>query len=573
MTLPWITGWSPAPHLSNRLVREPTPLSDYEPAQTRQTTPIGDRLEGEPDSRSVSQDLSVLPHPVGRRSSGRGVVYLAVACALGMLVLGCWSSYHAEQRGDQYQLINLGQTVWNGGRMYVDCWENKPPGIAWLSALGIAVGGGHTVGAWVMPGLVLAMSLVVTGWAVGKSLGRTAACVTVVIASTVLTLRHYDGVSVNPDSYSAAFELAGLSLWIVAIGAGRARRVFGLGVAAGLCWAMAACVKQTGVFAPFSVGLVSVVVIAVWRERRIRWAGVLASSTFGFALGVGLVAWVLQMRGTLEPAWMAIVTFNFNQMSSDSLASLVRCLPRVQSKLEAVQLPIVLGLIGLIATLADRNARRVSRPVVWGLALLLVLQIGGAVLGPSRSMRYWQGTFPSILWLAALGTYRIEMAFGQLQRESRVTLSVLCVTLLVLLGGPLAEQQLHGLARSFGNYDKQVTQADRLAAMGTQLQDVVPEGEAIYVWAYDTGVYLFAERSSACRFTYPRSDEQMSEILTTLEAGTPFAILIPKRGPTEFDAWCDETCIARRATSMAQYKESEPIDRYRVWVRNTKLLP
>ncbi len=58
------------------------------------------------------------------------------------IALGTWSSYWAYQRNDQYQLITLGQTVYDGGRLYVDAWENKPPGVAWINALGIAMSGG-----------------------------------------------------------------------------------------------------------------------------------------------------------------------------------------------------------------------------------------------------------------------------------------------------------------------------------------------------------------------------------------------------------------------------------------------
>ena len=98
------------------------------------------------------------------------LVWIAV---VALLSLGVWASYYAIVRTDQYQLIHLGQVIWDGGRMYVDCWENKSPGIAWLNALGLFCAGGSELGAWILPGVVALSAVVVypasaTGWPVPR---------------------------------------------------------------------------------------------------------------------------------------------------------------------------------------------------------------------------------------------------------------------------------------------------------------------------------------------------------------------------------------------------------------------
>ena len=95
-------------------------------------------------------------------------VFLVSAFGAALVYLGTWCTYWADVRSDQYQLINLGQCVYDGGRLYIDCWENKPPGIAWLSTGGIALGGGEQIGAWVLPGLVALLCLGVMGVAMTR---------------------------------------------------------------------------------------------------------------------------------------------------------------------------------------------------------------------------------------------------------------------------------------------------------------------------------------------------------------------------------------------------------------------
>ena len=86
------------------------------------------------------------------------VVWLLAAA---FVAAGAWASYWAENRNDQYQLIWLGWCLHNGGTFYLDCWENKPPGIAWISALGIWLWPNGQFGAWLLPGIFLSGALAV----------------------------------------------------------------------------------------------------------------------------------------------------------------------------------------------------------------------------------------------------------------------------------------------------------------------------------------------------------------------------------------------------------------------------
>src|SRR5262245_51908169 len=96
--------------------------------------------------------------------SSRGNAYFGAAVLVlvaGLLFAGNWATYHAPGRNDQYQLIQLGQCIHQGGRMYADCWENKPPGVAWLNALGFLAARGNPIGPWILPGVIEAGVLLI----------------------------------------------------------------------------------------------------------------------------------------------------------------------------------------------------------------------------------------------------------------------------------------------------------------------------------------------------------------------------------------------------------------------------
>src|SRR3990172_7030054 len=158
---------------------------------------------------------------------------VAAALVVGFLTVGTWSSYWAEQRNDQYQLITLGQCVYSGGQLYVDYWENKPPGIAWINALGLVLSLGGQLGVWVLPAAIALLCIIPLWYAVGRLLSPTAGRWTAVLASLLATLRLYDAPSINPDFYSAMFELAACSLWLSAVFASFAWRRLAFGLLAG----------------------------------------------------------------------------------------------------------------------------------------------------------------------------------------------------------------------------------------------------------------------------------------------------------------------------------------------------
>jgi len=491
---------------------------------------------------------------------------LAAVLVIGFLAAGTWSSYWAENRNDQYQLITLGQCVYNGGQLYVDCWENKPPGIAWLNALGLVLYPGGQLGAWMLPAVIALLCIIPLWYAVGRLLSPTAARRTAVLASVLATLRLYDAPSINPDFYSAMFELGACALWLSAVFASSAGRRFLFGILGGLFWSAAMCVKQTGGTGLVAVTLVTLALLIIKNVHGRRWLVTVLYSWLGFALGLTVVIVLLRRQGTDRAAWEAIFTFNRGFVTWDGWVSSLQSWPRLHAGLEPLQLPLWLALVGIVVTISTGKANRMVRVSLAALVLWWIIAADLALMGPSKSMRYWQATFPPMILLAAMGLYHLEEAFRRLDKGYRAALVLVSLTAALLLAQPLVEQYNHGLATSRVAYDREPTQRKGLADIGRQIQGLAPKGQRIYVLDYDAGVYVHADRRPASRFTYPRSPEQMCEILDELSAGKAYVLLIPERPASEFELFCDDACHERLTRVLENFEPAPSIGPYRVWV-------
>lgn len=454
---------------------------------------------------------------------------LAWIGVISLLSVGVWASYWAPLRDDHYQLIYLGQTILDGGRMYIDCWENKPPGIAWINALGMFVARGSRIGAWVLPGLAAVGGLAVFFVAANRLVGRTASTLTILVGATLMSLRFYDTPSVNPDIYCSQFALAGISLflWAISTPAGRSRAAIAL--LAGMAWAAALCFKQTG---PIGLVVMTCVAVPVWwhdRSARTRWVSAVVFSLLGFvALSA---AWILTLvrLDTLNEAFHAVVTFNTRYAQTGDWIAALRDWGRLHQVLEPMRFALWLGALGFLSVMFAGRVGRITRAAALAIFLWWGTEAIFALLGPSRSVRYWQALWPPTLWLTACGFRYLQMTLRQLPPRQRAGVVFVAATAFFLLIRPTWVQHKTGLAVSYLEYSAESRERDLLANMGRQLSEIVPAHEPISVLSYNAGLYLYAQRRCAARFVYPRSHQQVDELLASLDRKAPYAILVPER--------------------------------------------
>jgi hypothetical protein len=491
---------------------------------------------------------------------------------VGLLSVGVWASYWAALRDDHYQLIHLGQCILNGGTLYVDCWENKPPGIAWLNALALAVAGGNPIGAWIAPALVAWAALAWVAGAVRRVFGRLAALGTLLVAGVLMSLRVHDAPSINPDFYCAALGLAAVASFVVALNTRIGRRHGVWGLAAGLLWAGAACFKQTGPIGLAAMTAVGLIVGLTDPANRRAWFRAVGWGWLGLALGIAAVVLALYLRGALTEAYQAVFVFSLRYAQPGDWLEGLADWRRAVAGHQPIQFAVWLAALGLVASLSSRGLRSLPRPLAVALAIWWLAEVVLALMGPSRSMRYWQAVSPPLLMLGAGAWRYLQMSVRRVGAGNRAGLVLVVVTAVALLGAPTWRHYTYGLADSYIQFSADVRQRDQLRELSRSLQELVPKGDAIFVLNYDPGVYVYSKRSCACRFTYPRSSRQTAELLRCLESGRAAAILQP-RGPSMlFDAYFDRPAGERLKALLESYRRVGPLTggaRYDVFLRRS----
>jgi hypothetical protein len=510
------------------------------------------------------------PKSQTERYDARGLWHVAILLvATAMIVAGTWAAYWTPNRNDQYQLLQLGRCVYDGGTLYVDCWENKPPGIAWINAFGFAIGDGRSIVAWLLPGLAGLMGIAVFHCAVTRVLGLVSAGVATVIAAMVFNLRIYDAGTINPDFYSAVFELVAASLWVLSLRTDRRMSRWGWALSAGLAWTCAVTVKQTGVAGLIVMTAVGAVAWVMKGDRKDRAVGSGLPCWLGFLVGVGAVVAILMRTQSLEPAMDAIWHFNAQFVDGRLGGGWRDGWIRIGSWCRPLQLPLWIALLGLAAALARTRSESWVRRLVAVFVLWWMVQAILATWGPSRSPRYFQATFAPMSWLTAVGVWHM----ADIVRHSnppRAVVVVVMVTLAWLLGRPLLDHFSRGVAESVVALDQPQTERDRYRALGERVRALIDADERMYVWNYDSGVYVHARRAPAATYNYPRSARQMEAILAALENRRTKLLLIPKHRSSFFAAWCDSRCQQRVEMILAEFSEKEAIGQYQVWLRDER---
>lgn len=492
------------------------------------------------------------------------------------MLAGNWATYHAPGRNDQYQLIQLGQCVYHGGTMYADCWENKPPGIAWLNALGFVITRGQPVGPWILPGILEVAMLVGVWAALRRIVQERTARKAVLVTALVYSLRLYDTPSINPDFYASIFELAAIALLIRGaippLGVGSISEAesenlpvennhctysYALCLLAGLLWAAATSFKQIGCVGLLVLTLWGIVAALSQSELRAHVLKTIGATWAGFLIGVGVVAGVLWRQGTLHEAWQAIYTFNTGLLNADDFLAAIGNRARLKSELAPLVLPLWLALTGVIMSFWYRRFRGFPLSLTFGLVLWWAAAVVLAAMGPSRSMRYWQATFPPMLILAAVGLYYIQLVQDRLAHPERLTAFVVAATAAVLLARPAIVELRAGLATSLVASSDHPTEREQLIEIGDRVRSLVGQDDSIYVLDYRPAIYVYADRPAAARFNYPRTAEQWSEILGELQSGNSSFVLEPGDPSPEFRRFCDASCeqSLRRSLERCRFVE------------------
>ena len=448
---------------------------------------------------------------------------------------------------------DIGWALNHGARLYIDVWDNKPPGMYWLSEFLI----GHLPLSVAMP---LASTLFTAATAlcvatIGKTLGNAqvghAAALTYVVVGSIPSL---DGNLLNAELCGATCTAMAMIILLRSMS-------YSWLILAGALVGVAILFK-----AVFAADLVMVMgiptIFGMAKGRSILTAhtakDVLAILT-GCSSTVVAAALALLTQGTLGQA-IAIVTRSdigyvaaYGSVGVGGFPGTLLTVPRV--------LLVLAAGIGIAIALM-RRGRFSAAVIAWWLGW----DIAAAMVSGRGFPHYVQQAEPALCLALALGVYTLSSRLGHERSLAAATVLVAFIACQLVLWIPSAEIALasgrglgwpkddgvatsqlpayyvagyrslinpssaHAFERSFPT-----NLAQRRAAVGA-IDTVSAPGERVFVWGWIPWVYVLSNRMPAGRYValnsaYYIDSSAQSTLLSDLEAHPP-AVLIVNTSPT-----------------------------------------
>lgn len=443
-------------------------------------------------------------------AAGKAALALACLGVLATAVVFNQSAVHWRQNVVDSQLFGYhGWCVAQGARPYLDVWDNKPPGIWWVNALGFRLcGEGMASDVLIGSAAVLVAMLAFAGCA-GAAYHRSLFLPGLLTAGALLTALQYECGANRTETFVLACETAavcGYLRWL------RGRRMAWL-VVGGLAAGAAPLFKQSGAAA--GLACAAHLLWTVFRNRGERAAlrKPLLVAAGAFVVAPLAAAVVLLWHGALGEAWFAVGEFNQAYFAIDDATwiHMGRALKAYRESLPPLFEMLFVVALGAGAALFDRWRRRqravgdggrVGVGVLW---LWFGLSAYSAFVGPGRQGHHLMPVLPS---LGLLALYPIGWLVGQRGLVERMVARPSTVCAVVIFGAlaanlaagsaELASQCWKTKTHWLGLQPIEPTGEQRRA---TEIKRLSKPDETIYVWGWSPGTYRHAYRLCASRYS------------------------------------------------------------------------
>lgn len=250
---------------------------------------------------------------------------------------------------DGYLFAHYGRQLLEGATLYVDVWDNKPPGIFWINALGLWLGGGDIKGVWLVQCVAVMGAAAMLIVIYRRMYGSVQAVACTLLGVTFLNIHIYHVGANRPSTYFVLAELACFWFYLRAASGGH-RRIRAC-LLAGACGAIGFAFKQTALAAT-AAAVIHTLYLWIRRDidRRVaisRMASVIA----GWLTMVLLIVTVLWITSDLSEAWDAVVGFNRQYFQPGAGASAFPPFAWIENHLQDMELALVLALAALLSPL------------------------------------------------------------------------------------------------------------------------------------------------------------------------------------------------------------------------------
>lgn len=461
--------------------------------------------------------LSRTPIPLPAGESPTAWPVLVAAVALFVIPTVAISQVAAHWRIDVVDDQMFGYFGWriaHGATVYRDVWDNKPPGIYWINALGFLLGGDSYAGVVALCVVALVAAHVAFFVIAASIYYRGAAAVATALAAFYLTHAYYQCGANRTETFLIPFELAAVAIYV----RGFARDRWWKWYVAGACCGCAFLCKQVGLAAWGALGL-HTIVCALARDIPLR-AGVQRCLLLlgGAVTVVGLAAAALAAQSALHEALWATFGFNrayFESGDSSLTSTLVNRHMLSWEIWPVLQLPILMATAtvihaGLWRLRPHLRPREVAEPLrAFGPAcpryvLLFGVWLGaaywGAMISPHHFRHYLGPLIPPMMLLAG---YLINVIQCETKLVKRLQQRAWVVAAFVAMGYFAAE----AFQRNLEIYSKvyvarfELREPAEWELIGDEVARLTGPQDTIQCEGYLPGVYLRARRENACRYT------------------------------------------------------------------------
>lgn len=475
--------------------------------------------------------LNSPPEPPGKSPSAfvASIVIMA-AIITPLLILSQVAAHLRTDVVDDQMFAYYGWRIAHGGTVYLDVWDNKPPGIYWINALGFLMTDTY-MGVVTLCALAVIIAYVCFYIIASSVYFPAAAAVATTLASFFITHARYQGGSNRTETFLVPCELAAVAFYV----RGFARDRNWKWIVSGLCCGGAVLFKQVGVAALGAMGL-HLIWLMILRKIPFR-TGVRRGLLIlvGFGITVSIAAAYLASQHALGEAWFATVTFNqsyFNVGDSGLTHRFVNQWKLRQEMYPILLLPTLMAIATLIhaALWAFRPQLKpveIERPVLdykpvvpnylvlFGLWMLIAFY--GATISPHAFRHYIIPFIPPLMLFSAYIINLLQAEASLLRRLQNRAWVTAGFVIMGYFASDAAYRQWEEVSKVWNERDPVMVdgrwkfRASEVEELGNAVARVTGPNDTLQCWGYMPGVYLQARRNNVCRFTTTEKIGQVRE--------------------------------------------------------------
>jgi hypothetical protein len=525
----------------------------------------------------------------------RLAIIITILVILGLIItnfiiqIGVDPSYRAMGT-DSGTFAYCGQVIQKGGLMYRDCWDNKPPGVYYLNAAAISLGGANPFAIWLFQATWLVLAVVVYFLILDRIWGHKG--LAALGAFVLLLFVLYPGIF-QGGNFTETYDILVVVLALGAFWAYlRSGRWYWL-TALGLLAAAGFLLKPTYV----AVELAAAAVIAFLAIRRRDYRRllidmlVIAVSAIVPVVIVGLY-WVI--RGDFNELWFAVFTHNFTYVEQGfSLKSLYGTARMFLIDQPTAALTILAGvavgvyiyqhgkvvfslkkptkqqLDGMVPGLMSRE-----KSLIWfmgGVFLSVTLDVLFLASSGKNFGHYLQVLIPGMVMVMVYLVDALQRSMKEEKRSRSMQVAVISGIVIVLLsaGLEIAVKEMP----SIQDLKAFISAPDRTKYLPSELEQYIIDhssaDDSVLVWAGHPGMNFVTQRRSPTRYIFllhlfnpvPGAANGFGEFMADLKNDPPKLIVtqpVSSMGLPNFEQPADTicpTCDPSTLAGMLEFKK------------------